>query len=220
MSGKITIKNILFDFGGVIINIDYKRVEKAFIDLGISNFQKLFSQSQQSDLFINLEKGLIDPYEFRNELRKISGLKVSDEVLDHTWNKIIGHYPPDRIELLKKISGKYKLYLLSNTNIIHHEYYISKFNKEFGYDFNSLFVKTYWSFMIGKRKPDRNVYEYVASDSRIIPEETLFIDDSEQNLEPALASGYQVFHITSKNDILSIFDGDKFKTSTFNHKLI
>ncbi len=220
MKKKNTIKNILFDFGGVIINIDHQRVERAFSHLGVDNFDELYSKAIQNNLFINLEKGLIEPDKFRTELRKISGLNVSDKILDKTWNEIIGDYPTARIELLKKISGNYNLYLLSNTNIIHYNYYISKFETEFGFDFNSLFRKTYWSFMIGKRKPDKEVYEYIASDSKIIPGETLFVDDSEQNIEAAIAVGYQVFHITAKNDIFSIFDVDKLKRLTFSHKIL
>jgi putative hydrolase of the HAD superfamily len=219
MKDKNAIKNLLFDFGGVIINIDHQRVEKAFMNLGVGNFDELYSKAQQSHLFIDLEKGFIEPGEFREGLRKISGLSISDELLDLTWNEIIGDYPPDRIDLLKKISKNYNLYLLSNTNIIHYNYYISKFMKEFGFDFNSLFRKTYWSFKIGKRKPDREIFEYVADDGIIIPGETLFLDDSEQNINAASESGYQVFHITEKNDIFSIFDGDKLKSLNFSLKI-
>lgn len=214
------IKNILFDFGGVIINIDHQRVEKAFMNLGVENFDLLYSKAQQSHLFINLEKGLIGPDEFRKGLREISGIDADDELLDSTWNEIIGDYPPERIELLKEISKNYNLYLLSNTNVIHYNYYILKFKKEFGFDFTSLFLKTYWSFMIGRRKPDREVYEYVANDSMILPGETLFLDDSEQNIKAALDSGYQVFHITPENDILSIFEGNILKSLNFNGKIL
>ena len=218
MKENDAIKNILFDFGGVIINIDHQRVEKAFMNLGVGNFDELYSKAQQSHLFIDLEKGLIEPEEFREGLRKISGLNVNDELLDSTWNEIIGDYPPERIELLKKISANYNLYLLSNTNIIHYSYYISKFMKEFGFDFNSLFDKTYWSFKIGKRKPDKESYEFVADDSGIVPGETLFVDDSEQNIMAAMESGYQVFYITPGNDIFSIFEGNTLKSLNFNHK--
>ncbi len=219
MKQKNTIKNILFDFGGVIINIDHQRVEKAFKDIGVDDFDILYSKAKQSHLFINLEKGLIEPGEFRNGLREISGLNVADEILDSTWNEIIGDYPPERIELLKNISKNYDLFLLSNTNIIHYNYYTRKFKMEFGFEFASLFRKTYWSFMIGKRKPDKEVYEFVAKKSIIEPGETLFVDDS-QNIKAALESGYQVFHITGENDIFSIFEGDVLKSLNFNPKLL
>jgi len=219
MNVEKPVKNILFDFGGVILNIDHQRVEKAFMNIGVGNFDELYSKAQQSHLFIDLEKGLIEPDKFREGLRKISGLDIDDELLDSTWNKIIGDYPPERINLLKRISGNYNLYLLSNTNIIHYNYYITKFMDEFGFDFNSLFRKTYWSFKIGKRKPDREVFEFVAQNSGILPAETLFLDDSEQNIKAASESGYRVFHITGSNDIFTIFDGDKLKSLNFSLKI-
>ena len=101
MSNKI--KNIILDFGGVIINIDHHKVENAFRELGMADFETMFNKAIQSNLFKNLETGKITPDEFRNSIREISGLNVSDRKLDETWNLIINDYPPHRIELLNHV---------------------------------------------------------------------------------------------------------------------
>jgi putative hydrolase of the HAD superfamily len=203
------IKNIIFDFGGVIINIDHEKVENAFKKLGLHDFDRLFSQATQSELFQKLETGRMDEAEFRNEIRKMTGLTIDDNTLDHTWNQIIGDYPPHRIELLKQIKNNYKIFLLSNTNSIHFRYYISKFEKEFGFPFISLFDGTYWSFKIGKRKPDADPYQFLLNQENLKPEETLFIDDSIQNILAAQKLNILALHIDDRMDIGSIFNQRK-----------
>ncbi|MCD4664059.1 MAG: HAD family phosphatase [Bacteroidales bacterium] len=199
------IKNIIFDFGGVILNIHHDRVEAAFRELGVKNFEFLFSQAVQSDLFKNFETGSITPAQFRTEIREMSGLAIDDFTIDITWNKIIGDYPAHRINLLKSLQKHYRLFVLSNTNEIHYKHYISKFREEFNSEFESLFEKAYWSFQIGKRKPDKNIYEFVIEHSGLIPAETLFIDDSLQNIEPANEIGIVGLYLESEVDISSFF---------------
>lgn len=205
------IKNIIFDFGGVIINISHKRVEKAFADLGLRNFKEMFNQATQSDLFRIFEKGEIDANEFRNRVRKITGLTVNDAVLDQTWNQIIGDYPPKRIELLQKIKNNYRLFLLSNTNIIHFNYYIPKFLKEYKFPFQSLFEETFWSFEIGLRKPDLDPYLFVINHKNLNPLETLFIDDSIQNTEAAKQAGLHNFLLDEHTEINDLFENSRLR---------
>jgi putative hydrolase of the HAD superfamily len=200
------IKNIIFDFGGVIIDIHHDRVEKAFRKLGIENFEALFNQATQSKLFIRFETGGIAPATFRNEIRSMCDLPIDDVTLDHAWNCIIGDYPSHRIELLKSLTANYRLFLLSNTNIIHFDHYIPKFENEFGYEFFSLFEKTYWSFEIGKRKPNLDAWKHVIMDSNLRVEETLFIDDSIQNIAPAKELGITTLLLINGVDISSHFN--------------
>lgn len=199
------IKNIIFDFGGVILNIHHDRVEDAFRELGVKNFEALFSQAVQSDLFKNFETGSITAAQFRAEIRKITSLKIDDSTLDATWNKIIGDYPLHHIEMLQLLKKNYRLFLLSNTNEIHYKHYISKFKEEFNSEFESLFERAYWSFQIGMRKPDKNSYEYVIEHSELRAEETLFIDDSMQNIEPANQIGIVGLHLKPEVDVSSLF---------------
>jgi putative hydrolase of the HAD superfamily len=199
------IRNIIFDFGGVIINIHHNEVEKAFKELGVNDFERLFNKATQTDIFKKLEIGAINPDHFRNTLRKIIGREISNQGLDNAWNRIIGNYPPYRIELLKNLKTKYRLFLLSNTNIIHYNYYIQKFRIEFGFDFPSLFEQTYWSFKMGKRKPDQSAFSFVLNDSKLTAYESLFIDDSIQNIETANQMGFQTAHLIPGTDLADLF---------------
>lgn len=213
------IKNIIFDFGGVILNIHHKRVENAFKDLGLTNFEELFNQAQQSSLFQDLEKGTITDAFFRNSIRELTGLVVSDEVLDETWNQIIGDYPPHRIELLKRIQSNYKTYILSNTNAIHYRKYIHQFKEEYGFDFVSLFTNTYWSFQFGKRKPDADPFLHMLDVENIKPEETLFFDDSIQNIIVARKLNIFAFHLTPDIDITTLFEDGLLRDSVLEQSI-
>jgi len=203
---SVQIKNIIFDFGGVIIDISHKNVEDAFKELGVHNFKELFNKAIQTDLFQKYETGVISDQEFRDTLRNLTNLKVPDETLDDTWNQIIGEYHSHRIELLKLIRTNYRIFLLSNTNHIHFEYYIKKFKKEYAFDFVSLFEKAYWSFKIGCRKPDAEPYLYVLRDSSLKPVETLFIDDSIQNITAAQKLDIKTIHLDQETDITKLFN--------------
>jgi len=206
----VEIENIIFDFGGVIINISHQMVENAFKAMGVGNFEALFNQASQSKLFIQFEKGEITAAQFRNRIRELTSLEITDEKLDESWNQIILDYPPERIALINDIKQNYRLFLFSNTNIIHYDFYIPKFEREFGYSFESLFEKTYWSFKYEERKPDLFSYNRLLAESSLIPAETLFIDDSIQNILAAQEVGLNTVHITNEVDITDIFQDGKF----------
>ena len=115
------IKNIIFDLGGVILDIDYNLTVKAFEKLGIPNFKAQYSKMSQSNLFDNIETGKINPEEFRNLIRVVAEKDVTDAEIDHAWNALILHLTQYRIEILKKLQNNYRLFLLSNTNKIHYD---------------------------------------------------------------------------------------------------
>lgn len=177
------IKAIIFDLGGVILNINYQLAEQAFEKLGIENFAELFSQASQSKLFDRLEKGVISPAEFRKELCSLSKKNLTDDQIDKAWNAMLLDLPPERIELLKKLKEHYKIYLLSNTNKIHIDQFSCRtISRE---KLESLFDKVYFSSEIGMRKPDSEIFEHVLKENGLKPSETLFIDDSIQHIEGA-----------------------------------
>ena len=201
------IKNIIFDFGGVICNIDHLIPEKKFKELGIKNFDMMYSQAVQNNLFENLEKNLISPQNFRNNLKLLIGGNINDEQIDEAWNSIILDIPKSRIDLLKKLKDKYRIFLLSNSNIIHYNVFIEEFRAKSGLkDFSSLFEKTWFSFDLQMRKPDKEIYEYALKVGGLIPEETLFIDDSIQNIQPAEELGIQCVFLENDMDILKLFE--------------
>jgi putative hydrolase of the HAD superfamily len=199
------IRNIIFDFGGVIIDISHQKVENAFRDLGFEDFDLVFNQAIQSELFQHLETGAITPGEFRRHLKQLANLNIPDHLFDDAWNQIIGDYPPRRIELLKQVKSNYKTFILSNTNEIHFNFYTKKFKKEFGFPLYQVFDETYWSFIIGKRKPDSEAFEHVMEINRLVAGETLFIDDSKQNVIAAEGLGLSVWHLRQGEDITDLF---------------
>lgn len=207
-----TIKNILFDFGGIILDIHHQKVEKAFADLGIVDFESLFNKANQSHIFQDFEKGTLDPSAFRDQLRNLTGLSVDDELFDGTWNKILGEYPTHRIALLKELAGNYRLFILSNTNAIHFQYFQNRFQSEYGFNFNSLFEKTYWSYQLGMRKPDPDPFLYILEKNGLLASETFFIDDSIQNIETAFELGFPSYWLNSDEDVTDLFKKGIIKT--------
>jgi len=201
------IKNIIFDFGGVICNIDHLIPEKKFKELGIRDFDMMYSQAVQNNLFEDLEKNQISPQNFRTNLKLLINGNISDEQIDEAWNSMILDIPKKKIDLLKKLKDKYGIFLLSNSNIIHYNVYIEDFRTKSGLkDFSSLFEKAWFSFDLKMRKPDIEIYEFVLKDAELIPEETLFIDDSFQNIQPAEELGIQCVFLENDMDILKLFE--------------
>lgn len=194
------IKNIIFDLGGVILNIDYHLTINAFKALGLENFDTLFNQAKQVGVFDLLDKGLITPQGFRDEIRQITASNLTDEQINSAWNAMLLDFPPLRLELLRKVKSSYKIFLLSNTNAIHLEFYNQILHKTFGVDNLSVFFnREYYSHLIHMRKPDAEVFELILNENNLRPEETLFIDDSEQHVEGAKKLGILAHHLNIPN---------------------
>lgn len=182
------IKNIIFDLGGVIINLNLKATRDAFVQLGISNFDAIYSQKDQSGLFDALDRGHITPEGFREEIRKHIPREVSDAEIDAAWDAMLLDIPGDKLELLTNLKSKYRTFLLSNTNVIHVKNFSAELLRVHGSpDFTPYFEKCYYSCEIGMRKPDAEIFMHVLTENKLKAEETLFIDDSIQHVKGALA---------------------------------
>ncbi|MBA7540688.1 D-ribitol-5-phosphate phosphatase [subsurface metagenome] len=190
-----SISNIIFDWGGVITNIDYQATVQAFENLGYISFHERFSQIHGDDLFQRLEKGLAEPEELYKIISDDIGKSVSNHSFKKAWNAMILDTPPVRIKILKKLRNKYKIFLLSNTNTLHVNYAAKRFKNEHQMNFPSLFHKVYYSYEIGMRKPDVEIFEYVLTDSKLNADETLFIDDTDLNIESADSTGMISLHL-------------------------
>jgi putative hydrolase of the HAD superfamily len=193
-----SIKNIIFDLGNVIINIDPELSVKEMSQLGFRDFDQSYSLLNQSNLFDSLEKGLISPEVFHSEINSQLELKVNSESIDKAWGAMLLDFPKVRIELLQKLSQKYRLFLLSNTNLIHYHQYNNDLINQFGFDLNSLFEKTYYSFELGLRKPEVEIFEHVLNDSDLNPFETVFVDDLPKNIDVAGRMGFNTIWIDVK----------------------
>jgi FMN phosphatase YigB (HAD superfamily) len=200
------IKNIIFDLGGVILDIDYNLTVKAFDGLGIPNFKEQYSKMSQSNLFDNIETGKISPVEFRDLIREVAQKTISDAEIDTAWNALILHLPQYRIEILKNLQVNYRLFLLSNTNKIHYDDYSEVIKRENGIEgLEPLFEKTYLSHEMGLRKPDPEIFQVVLNENNLVPKETLFIDDSPQHIASAKTLGIVAYHLENE-DIGDLFD--------------
>jgi putative hydrolase of the HAD superfamily len=186
------IKNIIFDLGNVLFDIDYDKTITAFERLGFRDFKSHFSPYKMDNLFENLETGRITAAEFYTSVKTVSAIPVSTEQIQQAWNAMLLRFRMESLAFLKQISSKYNLYLLSNTNSIHLEAVEQLFMRQTGEkSLNDYFIKAYYSNLIGFRKPDADVYDFVLQDAGIIPAETLFIDDLYTNIDGAKLLGIQ-----------------------------
>ncbi len=201
------IKNIIFDYGNVIFHIDFKKVAQAWKDLGITNAHEFYGHRQQDDVFNALEKGEISPETFADRIRELTCKpELSNQQINHAWNQIFVGIPEGNHELLLRVKEKYRTFLLSNINAIHYDYVHDYLKREYGLNDNSsLFEKTYYSHLMGKRKPDAEIFEQVLRENNLDPAETLFIDDSPQHLETAKKLGLQTYLITAPDNIQEYF---------------
>ncbi len=190
------VKNIIFDLGGVFIQIDYSKTLKAFTDLQVQNFNTFYTQHHASDLFEALETGKLEAEEFYNNFRNHTNTTLRDEQIEDSWNALLGKFYPDRLEWLDAIRHKYKVFLLSNTNAIHHKAFMKIYREQTGNNnFDDYFIKAYYSHQVGLRKPYVEAYEYVLKKQGLKPSETLFIDDTLTNIEGAQKAGLQTVHL-------------------------
>jgi FMN phosphatase YigB (HAD superfamily) len=201
-------KNIIFDLGGVLINIDYNLTAKAFEGMGLQNFNELLSQASQSHLFDTYEKGLISSAAFRNEVKTFFEPPVNDTAIDKAWNTMLLDFPVERLQLLQKVKSKHRTFLLSNTNDIHIQKINLDLKMQFGIDnLNNHFEKVYLSYEVGMRKPDAEIFEHVLTENNLIPEQTLFIDDSMQHIKSAKKLGIHTYWLdVKKESVITLFE--------------
>ncbi len=201
------IKNIIFDLGGVLLQIDYSKTRNAFIDLGIKNFDDFYKQDYVSQLFKNFETGAIDTNYFYKEFRIITKINLTDNQIKTAWNAMLGSFWDDRLHWLNKINKQYNLFLFSNTNQIHYDAFIDIYNKNnYTKPLSSYFIKDYYSHILGERKPDKSAYLKLLDLQKLIAQETLFIDDTLKNIEGATAVGLQTLFLETEMDLIVNFE--------------
>ncbi len=201
MTNNQQIKTIIFDFGGVIINLDLPKCIQNFKNLGVHNIETYLSNFGQSGFFLQWEKGEIGILEFRNEIRKITEVPLSDEQIDQAWCSFLTDIPAHRIELLKILRQQYRLLLLSNSNPLHIDGSATAEFKKYGAQIYDFFDRCYFSYKIGMTKPDEEIFRYVMNDAGVKPEECLFIDDGKKNIETAVRMGFRT-HLMKQGDNL------------------
>lgn len=201
------IKNIIFDLGGVILNLSVDSTLRKFSELSGHPVEKVIETYHSRPEFLAYERGEMSNEEFRMSLNDIFGITSTDLELDECWNAMLGDIPAERIELLSELKSKYKTYLLSNTNAIHLDCFggILKKSGSNIESLESLFHRTYYSHLMRMRKPDAVIYEYVLRENNLKARETIFLDDNLANLKGAESVGIQTFHVTHPDLIFSLF---------------
>lgn len=198
--------NIIFDLGGVILNIDYGRTIDAFKQLGIKRFDEQYTQAAQTALFDDFERGQTGPHGFRRGIREQLGLTASDQEIDNAWNAMLLDLPAERLDLLSKLQAVKHTFLLSNTNRIHVECFERAINDAHGMaGLSSLFESVYYSCDVGMRKPEERIYQMVVKRHGLDLSDTLFIDDSIQHVEGARRAGLHAYHLTRGETIHDLF---------------
>lgn len=200
------IKNIIFDLGGVIINLAVEKTHQAFAALSGLPLEEIKNRVHHGAYFHEYEKGLIADAEFRNHLRESLNLKVTDTELDVAWNAMLLDIPIERIQLLERLKKNYSLYLLSNTNNIHLQCFSKIVQQLTGKErIDYYFHDAYYSHLLKLSKPDVAIYKHVLTQNNLQPAETIFLDDNKDNLMGANKAGIQTFHVQYPDQIFSLF---------------
>lgn len=199
-------KHLIFDLGGVIINLDTSLTVRAFADLAQKTAAEINQHMSSEPAFAQYERGEIACDEFRNAIRKLAGRDLEDERIDEAWNAMILDLPHERIDLLRRLGHSFDIFLLSNTNTIHLKR-VGEVREAAGIvPFGELFQKDYYSHLMGKRKPEAACFRQVIDENGLDPAHTLFLDDSETNIEGASAVGLQTLHVTSPDVMTDYFE--------------
>lgn len=200
------IKTIIFDLGGVLINLNFKKSFEAFNKAGIKNLEELIFKSGPESVLSRFRLGNISTEEFRNYIRQEINEQITDQEIDHMWNQMLIDIPHEKLDLLIELHKKYKIYALSNTNELHWQYSCEMF-KYHGLTVNDFFDKIFLSFEMHKEKPNLDIFEEMIKKTNLIPNESLFIDDSASNCQAAEVLGIKsyCYHIGDDLNLIKKF---------------
>lgn len=184
------IKNIIFDLGGVLLDIDYNKTFAAFKALGVENIEQMYSQHHASELFGKLETGKISEEGFYATVKKYIPQAVSNEQVEKAWSAMILDLRLESLQALEALAKDHQLFLLSNTNSIHMKRLLQVVARDTDKaSLDGYFTRSWYSHLIGLRKPDKAIYEFVLQEENLKAEETFFIDDTEENITTANEMG-------------------------------
>ena len=205
-----SIKNIIFDFGGVICDLDIQRTVEKFKEFGLPKAEFSVAPEEQDRRFEQLvstyETGLITSRQFRDVIRNHYQVSPSDAAIDDAWNALLVRIPKPRIRLLENIRDSYRIFLLSNSNEIHFLKYREDLRQQYGYgDFDALFEKVYFSYQLHLKKPDPAIFQWVLNENKLDPAETLFIDDTLIHIEAARELGITGYHLREGEELIQLF---------------
>lgn len=198
--------NIIFDLGGVIINLNYQLTIDAFKALGVQDLNFTYSQAQQTSIFDDYETGKISTQQFINTIKNFVPSHITPNQIVHAWNAMILDIPIDNITFLEDLSKHKNIYLLSNTNDIHLQRVHQKLALKTNKSLSDFFIKAYYSQEIKLRKPHSQTFQFVCNNAGLNPSETLFIDDTEQHIQGAQSIGLNTYLMKQNSPLNMIFN--------------
>ena len=199
----LNIHNIIFDLGGVFLDLDVNKTLRSFAGLGFTEDMLKHDQNNKK-VFWQFEIGKLTPAQFRNGICDLLGKEIPDNRIDEAWNAMLVRFPEERVALLKVLSNRYNLYMLSNTSALHVKVFEQMYLETAGESMQKVFKKIYYSHEIGWHKPDLEAWEYVLNDAHIKAEETLFLDDNIHNIKASQELGFQAIHIHERIQLMSL----------------
>ena len=199
------IRNIIFDLGGVLLNLAPQRTMEEFSKLGHTSLVEENPWNFRNEIFYKFERGLISIDEFHSGVKEILASGVTDEQIDFAWTAMLLDIPPVRTDIVLNLKKQFRTFLFSNTNAIHVEKIQTDFRKQHGLEFSSLFEQDFYSNEIHVRKPEPESFLKVIELSGVQVEETLFVDDFEENIKAAQKIGLQTFWLQPGMVIEEIF---------------
>ncbi len=200
-----SVKNIIFDLGGIFLALNYQLTKDLFIEFGVTEFDEFFTQHHANDLFEDLEMGKITPDQFYDSFRTETKTDLTNEEIKTAWNAMLVSFPTERIEWLRTIKDRYKIFLFSNTNQIHYDQIMELYKRDLVEDdFNELFIKPYYSHEMRLRKPYPESFLHIINEQKLEISETLFIDDTIKNIEAAKELGLQTIHLVAPRTLLEL----------------
>lgn len=203
------ITNLMFDLGGVIMDIKKDNCVEAFKLIGLHEPERFFGEYGQKGPFGLLEQGLIGPNEFHKIMHEYLPSPITDQQIDDAFMKFLIGIPLHRLHQLQELRQRYNIYLLSNTNAIMWDAFIvPEFTKD------NLCIEEYFdgiatSFEAKVLKPDPKIFEYSIQQFKFKPEETLFLDDSIVNIESAENCGFCGAHVPEGKEFYTILKEQK-----------
>lgn len=195
---------IIFDLGGVILDIDIAKTNDAFRRLGLKEIDDYFGLGHAAGFFKDYENGIISDEDFVEKVRELLNHEVDQDQVKQAWNELLGEFPPERIQFLKSLKDRYRLFLFSNTNGIHQQQFARMYHESFGGLLDELFEKAYYSHTEGFRKPDAKGFLYILEQNNLEPGETYFVDDAWVNVEAANKLGIKGLHVKPGQTILDL----------------
>jgi len=203
-----SIKNLIFDLGGVILDLSIDHTLQSFATLSGFDKKRIDQLYATAPEFLSYETGLITDDEFRAFVRKVYSITCSSDDIDITWTAMLRGLPIRKLQLLERLKEKFNVFLLSNTNSIHLKYINESLlpatvQKKLTLD--NYFHRAYYSHVMKKRKPNADIFEQVLVENGLKPEETLFLDDNHDNIEGAKKLGIRTALVNTPDFMLDYF---------------